>query len=85
MLKRGNRKVIEVKQVVVPIADDGTVLGTKKVIAKWICPTCGMKLGQPIPFHVEQENGWVMYHLFKNICDHRTKYEELVTLQKIIH
>lgn len=76
------KKVVEVKQITVPVfTEEGSITGTKKIIVKWLCPTCGQKMGSPSKISLVKENTVYTVDLWKNACGHIPKVGELLQLQ----
>lgn len=75
--------MVEVKQIVVPaFTEDGSVGGTRKIIVKWLCPTCGEKMGQPSKISLVKDDSVYTVDLWANPCGHIPKVGELIQFQK---
>lgn len=77
------RKVVEVKQIEVPVYDEeGSIAGTKKIIVKWLCPTCGEKMGNPLRISLVKGETVYTVDLWANPCGHIPKVGELLQFEK---
>lgn len=77
------RKLVEVKQIeVLEFATDQSVSGTQKMIVKWVCPTCGEKMGTPSKISLMEEEAIYTVDLWTNACGHITQPEELLQFEK---